>query len=366
MTMAREDRGDAVKPASMDDWSKMGTFIDPTARIDAGAELGREVHVGPWCWVGSNVRLGDGCRLDSMVRLDGWTEIGAANHFHHGAVIGSPPQDLKYRGAPSNVVIGDGNVFREYSTVNRATEEGEVTRIGSRCLIMAYAHVAHNCQVGDHAILANSANLAGHVEVGDYAIIGGVTPVHQFVKIGCHSMIGGGCRVPVDVAQPVGARTGPVMRESIPVAVVGCGHLGTFHARLYAQLPEVQLVAVVDTHVERAQALAREVGVEASTDLAAILPRVRAVSIATPTTTHHDIAWQCLDAGVACLVEKPICESAPQGRALVDHARNLGLALAVGHTERFNPAFAAARAELGRPRFIESHRLAPFARSHDP
>jgi predicted dehydrogenase len=156
------------------------------------------------------------------------------------------------------------------------------------------------------------------------------------------------------------------MRESIPVAVVGCGHLGTFHARLYAQLPEAQLVAVVDTHVERAQALAREVGVEASTDLAAILPRVRAVSIATPTTTHHDIAWQCLDAGVACLVEKPICESAPQGRALVDHARNLGLALAVGHTERFNPAFAAARAELGRPRFIESHRLAPFvARSLD-
>ena len=208
--MAREDRGDAVKPASMDDWSKMGTFIDPTARIDAGAELGREVHVGPWCWVGSNVRLGDGCRLDSMVRLDGWTEIGAANHFHHGAVIGSPPQDLKYRGAPSNVVIGDGNVFREYSTVNRATEEGEVTRIGSRCLIMAYAHVAHNCQVGDHAILANSANLAGHVEVGDYAIIGGVTPVHQFVKIGCHSMIGGGCRVPVDVAPYTKAAGNPL------------------------------------------------------------------------------------------------------------------------------------------------------------
>jgi len=156
------------------------------------------------------------------------------------------------------------------------------------------------------------------------------------------------------------------MSEPTPVAVIGCGHLGTFHARLYGQIPEARLVAVVDIHPERARALAESVGAEPSTDLASVLPRVRAVSIATPTTTHRDIAWQCLDAGVACLVEKPICESAPQGRAIVEHARHLGLTLAVGHTERFNPAFAAARAELKSPRFIESHRLAPFvARSLD-
>lgn len=210
MTTVHGEHPDAAKTESMSDWSKSGAFVDPSARIDPGAELGKDVHVGPWCWIGPHVKLGDGCRLDSMVRLDGWTEIGADNHFHQGAVIGSPPQDLKYRGAPSKVVIGDGNVFREYSTVNRATEEGEVTRIGSRCLIMAYAHVAHNCEVGDHVILANSANLAGHVEVGDYAIIGGVTPVHQFVKIGCHSIIGGGCRVPVDVAPYTKAAGNPL------------------------------------------------------------------------------------------------------------------------------------------------------------
>ncbi|MCA9728060.1 MAG: acyl-[acyl-carrier-protein]--UDP-N-acetylglucosamine O-acyltransferase, partial [Candidatus Eisenbacteria bacterium] len=158
------------------DHADENVFIDPSARVDRGAELGRGVHVGPWCWVGPQVRLGDGCRLDSMVRLDGDLRIGSGNHFHHGAVAGTAPQDLKYRGAPSQVVIGEGNVFREYCTVNRATAEGEVTRIGSFCLVMAYAHIAHNCVVGDHVILANSANLAGHVEMGDYAIIGGVTP----------------------------------------------------------------------------------------------------------------------------------------------------------------------------------------------
>lgn len=156
------------------------------------------------------------------------------------------------------------------------------------------------------------------------------------------------------------------MNDAIPVAVIGCGHLGTFHARLYAELPEARLVAVVDPHPERAQALAQSLGAQASTDLEAVLHKVRAVSIASPTTTHHEIAWRCLDAGVACLVEKPICETLAEGSALVQHARNLGLVLAVGHTERFNPAFAAARAELGCPRFIESHRLAPFvARSLD-
>ena len=179
--------------------------IDPSARVSLHAQLAADVRVGPWTIVGPRVRLAEGCVVDSCVVIEGRTEAGPRNHFHHGAVVGTAPQDLKYKGAPSTVVIGSDNVFREYCTVNRATGDGEATVIGNGNLIMAYAHIAHNCRVGDHAILANSVNLAGHVDIADYAIIGGVTPVHQFVKIGCHSIIGGGSRVPVDVAPYVKA-----------------------------------------------------------------------------------------------------------------------------------------------------------------
>ena len=117
----------------------------------------------------------------------------------HGAAIGSIPQDLKYRGADSFLTIGDDNVFREYVTINVATDEGESTVIGDKNLLMAYVHVAHNCIIGDNIILANSVNLAGHVIVQDNAIIGGVVPVHQFVTIGSHSFIGGGSRIPKDI-----------------------------------------------------------------------------------------------------------------------------------------------------------------------
>jgi UDP-N-acetylglucosamine acyltransferase len=184
--------------------------IDPTARVAPGAELGEGVRIGPWCQVGPHARLDDGCVLDSMAVVEGWTELGPGCRLHHGAVVGTAPQDLKYHGAPSRVRVGANTIFREYSTVNRATEEGQTTQIGSEALIMAYAHVAHNCRLGDHVILANSVNLAGHIEIGDYAIIGGVTPVHQFVKIGCHSIIGGGSRVPVDVAPYIKAAGSPL------------------------------------------------------------------------------------------------------------------------------------------------------------
>lgn len=184
--------------------------IDPTARVADGAELGTDVEIGPWCLVGPRVQLGDGCRLDSMVKVAGDTQLGQNCHLHHGAVVGSVPQDLKWEGAEAPVRVGDWTVFREYSTVNSPTDEGELTAIGSRCLLMAYVHVAHNCLLGDHVILANSVNLAGHVEIGDYAIVGGVTPVHQFVKIGCHSIIGGGSRVPVDVAPYIKAAGSPL------------------------------------------------------------------------------------------------------------------------------------------------------------
>jgi UDP-N-acetylglucosamine acyltransferase len=193
--------------------------IDPTALVAKGAELGEGVVIGPWCRVGPQVRIADGCVLDSMVLVDGWTEIGPGCRLHHGAVVGTAPQDLKYSGAPSRVRVGARTVLREYSTVNRATGEGDATTIGSDSLIMAYAHVAHNCTLGDHVILANSVNLAGHIEIGDWGIIGGVTPVHQFVKIGCHSIIGGGSRVPVDVAPYVKA-------AGNPLRVFGLNHVG--------------------------------------------------------------------------------------------------------------------------------------------
>ena len=173
--------------------------IDPTARVDAGADLGEGVVVGPWCRIGPNVRIGNGTVLDSMAVVDGHTEIGPRCRLHHGAVVGTPPQDLKYAGAPTRCLVGSDCVFREYSTVNRSTLEADPTTMGSHCLVMAYAHVAHNCHLGDHVILANAATLAGHVTIGDWAIVGGVTPVHQFVEVGEHAFVGGGSRIPQDV-----------------------------------------------------------------------------------------------------------------------------------------------------------------------
>ena len=173
--------------------------IHDTAIVHSGASIGRGVSIGPYSIIGEDVKIGDGCSIGSCVRIEGKTTFGKNNRIFHGAAIGSIPQDLKYRGADSFVTIGDDNVFREFVTINVATDEGESTVIGDKNLLMAYVHVAHNCIIGDNVILANSVNLAGHVIVQDYAIIGGVVPVHQFVTIGSHSFIGGGSRVPKDI-----------------------------------------------------------------------------------------------------------------------------------------------------------------------
>ncbi|MBD3336157.1 MAG: gfo/Idh/MocA family oxidoreductase [Candidatus Eisenbacteria bacterium] len=147
---------------------------------------------------------------------------------------------------------------------------------------------------------------------------------------------------------------------AMPAAVIGAGHLGTFHARLYAKQSPAQLVAVVDIVPERAEALARETGAEAHTTLDSVLARVGAVTVATPTTTHHDIVLRCLEAGCHVLVEKPIASTGEEAQRMVRAARERGLVLAVGHTERFNPAFRMAETLVGTPRFIEAHRLASF------
>ena len=178
----------------------MSTAIHAAAFVDPGARLGTRVTVGPGAVIGPHVQVGDGTVIGSHVMLDGWTTIGRDCRFHHGAAIGGPPQDLKYEGGESYLVIGDRTVIRECATANLATEPGETTRIGSDCLLMAYSHVAHNCTIGDHAILANAVQLAGYVSVEEWAIVGGGTVIHQFARIGRHCMIGGGSRISQDVA----------------------------------------------------------------------------------------------------------------------------------------------------------------------
>ena len=187
----------------------MTLAIHPAAFVDERAHLGAGVTVGPGAVIGPHVKVGDGTSIDSHALVTGWTTVGRGCRLHHGAVVGSPPQDLKYTGEKSYLEIGDHTEIREYVTANLATEPGATTRIGSHCLLMAYAHVAHNCQIGDHVILANVVQMAGYVTVEDWAIVGGATVVHQFVRIGRHSMIGGGSRVSQDVAPFVKAAGSP-------------------------------------------------------------------------------------------------------------------------------------------------------------
>ncbi len=176
------------------------TDIATTAVVDRRAELDSGVQVGPYAIIGPEVRIGSGTTVGAHSVLDGHTVIGANCRVFPHAVVGTEPQDLKFSGEMTRLVIGDRTTIREFATLNPGTGEGSETRVGKDCLLMAYSHVAHNCLLGDHVILANSANLAGHVTLDDYAIVGGVTPIHQFVHVGAHAMIGGGSRIPQDVA----------------------------------------------------------------------------------------------------------------------------------------------------------------------
>ncbi len=187
----------------------MTADVHPAAFVDPGARLGDDVRIGPGAVIGAHVTIGPRTKIDSHALVTGWTTIGADCHLHHGAVVGSAPQDLKYAGEPSYVVIGDHTVLREYVTVNLATEPGYTTRVGSHCLLMAYAHIAHNCQVGDRCVIANIVQLAGYVVVDDWAILGGAALVHQFVRIGRHAMVGGASRVSQDIAPFVRAAGSP-------------------------------------------------------------------------------------------------------------------------------------------------------------
>ena len=176
--------------------------VHPTAIVAPSAVVPPSCTVGPFCTVGPDVVLGEECVLVSHVVLDGQLRAGNRNRFAPFACIGVPPQDLKYRGEPTGLELGDDNDIREYVTISRGTHSGPgtgTTRIGSGCLIMAYVHIGHDSVIGDGCILANAATLAGHVIVEDYASVGALCPVHQFCRIGRYSFIGGGTTITQDV-----------------------------------------------------------------------------------------------------------------------------------------------------------------------
>ncbi|KAA0910997.1 acyl-ACP--UDP-N-acetylglucosamine O-acyltransferase [Pusillimonas sp. ANT_WB101] len=186
----------------------MSERIHPTAIVSSGAKLADDVTVGAYSIIGEYVTLGAGTTVGPHCVIDGHTTIGANNMFYRFCSIGGAPQDKKYGGEPTRLEIGDRNTVREYVTINTGTaQDVGVTRLGDDNWIMAYVHIAHDCQVGNQVILANSVQLAGHIHIGDWAIVGGLSAVHQFVRIGAHTMIGGTSSI----------------RQDIPPYVIGAG-----------------------------------------------------------------------------------------------------------------------------------------------
>jgi UDP-N-acetylglucosamine acyltransferase len=174
--------------------------IHPTAIVDPKSKIHASCQIGPYCVIGPEVELGAGCCLVSHVVIEGPTRIGANNRFFPFTSIGMVPQDISYAGEPTRLEIGDHNLVREFVTINRGTAKGGgCTRVGDHNLIMAYTHIAHDCQIGSHIIMANASTLGGHVTVGDWATVGALCPVHHFVRIGTHAFIGGGTTVTRDV-----------------------------------------------------------------------------------------------------------------------------------------------------------------------
>jgi UDP-N-acetylglucosamine acyltransferase len=197
------------------------TQIDSSAIVSSEASIARDVVIGPYAVIGPNVTIGAGTVIGPMMRIEGPVTIGERNRFFGQASVGTEPQDLKFKGERTELVIGNDNVFREFVTLNRGTVGGGgITTIGSSNFFMAYSHVAHDCHVGNGTIFANNATLAGHVEVGDYSTIGAFSAVHQFCRVGDHAFIGGGSICTQDVlpfVKTVGNR---------PAKTYGVNHIG--------------------------------------------------------------------------------------------------------------------------------------------
>ena len=174
--------------------------IHTTALVDPRAELDLDVEVGPYSIIGPKVKIGKGTRINSHVVVEGNTTIGEGNHIFQFSTIGSVPQDLKYKGEESQLIIGSYNVIREFASLNPGTSGGGMlTRIGDRNLMMMYCHIAHDCIIGSHSVIANGATLGGHVIIEDYVIAGGLVGVHQFVRVGTGSILGAGSMVSKDI-----------------------------------------------------------------------------------------------------------------------------------------------------------------------
>jgi UDP-N-acetylglucosamine acyltransferase len=175
-------------------------LIHPTAIVDTKAEIADGVEIGPYAVIGPMVKIGANTQIGAHTVVEGCTSIGAENKIGHFASIGGAPQDMKYRGEPTQLIIGDRNMIREFTTLHTGTIQDQgITRIGNDNWIMAYVHIAHDCVVGNHTIFSNNAQIAGHVHVDDWAILGGMSGVHQFVRIGEHSMIGGASKLVQDL-----------------------------------------------------------------------------------------------------------------------------------------------------------------------
>ncbi len=177
-----------------------GASVHPTAAIDPSARLGARVRIGAYSVIGADVEIGEGTVVGPHCSIDGPTRIGRNNRIHGHTAIGGDPQDKKFAGERSELVIGDGNTIREFTTISRGTANGGgTTRIGDDNWLLAYTHIAHDCQVGSHCVFSNNATLAGHVEIGDHVILSGFVGVHQFCRIGAHAFIGMGAFVNGDV-----------------------------------------------------------------------------------------------------------------------------------------------------------------------
>lgn len=237
----------------------METTIHPTAIVDDLAELGQGVEVGPYSIIGAGVHVGDGTVIGPHVLIERDTFVGEQCRFSQGAVLGTDPQDLKYEGEQTTLSVGDRTVVREYATLNRGTKASGRTSVGSDCLIMAYAHVAHDCEIGNHVVLANAVNMAGHVLIEDWVIVGGVTAIHQFVRIGAHAFVGGGSRVPQDVPPYMRAAGNPcrlyglnkvgLKRRGLAEGV-GRSLKRTYRILFNSKLPLTQGLARVEADVE--------------------------------------------------------------------------------------------------------------------
>ena len=195
------------------------TKIHNTAIVNNKAKIDSNVKIGPYSMIGPEVKIGKDVKIHSNVVIKGHATIGSGCRIFHSAVIGTEPQDLKYKGEKTEVIVGDNTTIREFATVNLSTSVDNPTTVGNNCLLMTYVHIAHDCNLGDNVILANSVNLAGHVKIENNAIVGGLTPVHQFVRIGCYSFVGGLSRVSKDIA--------PYTRgASVPYKTSGLNSIG--------------------------------------------------------------------------------------------------------------------------------------------